>query len=759
MLAIRALTLIVALAASALAANRDDRTITKVVKLLQGLLDKSKEDGSSERELYAKYKCYCDTQTEEKTMAVEDLTTDIGLLENKIEGLQGSNGALSAESAQLQASIAANELARSEAQALRTKAKANFDAEEADLTSAISQMGTAIDVLADIGSDQTLQAAADHGKFMANYGAAKDAALLKLRGSMKQALLAAQTFLTSPQKRLVESFLARDERRAPFTGTYTAQSGNIVGILKQMRDTFDSNLNSSRVTEAAAVTAHASFMETKLEEHGTLSEAYNTKQATLGTNDGELGSKKQQLNQAIEDKASAESFLEQLSSQCAEKSKDYDQRNLLRTNEEAAIAKAIAILNSDQAFQAFSKVQATSTGATGFVQLQSIRRHVPGKNLNGTLLLQRAQSALRPCAAWSKRVRGLMTMLQVGNPFERVLAEMAKMHTVIDEEAAVDKEQLDWCTTERTQNNEQLTSKTTQIDTLGGDIDTLTTSIDDPQTGLKKQITDTEDGIDANSKSQKVETEERRDAHKVYATSINDIVEAEALLTKAVTVLKKYYKTLEDEYQKELSAQSMTQLKKEEPSPPETWSGDYAGQSDTGKSAVDMLEFILQETTKEEQAAHTSEAEGQKLYEDSMATLMQEATDLGTALVSLKKTLSEKELELGRKHEELGVTTKEKVAIERYLEQIKPGCDFITTNFDLRESNRGEEKAALTRASGLISASPAYTAAVAAAEEAALGDCAPLCAGSNATHVQCKACSAGVSEPGYCASHPGTNGC
>merc|ERR1719152_15356 len=142
-----------------------------------------------------------------------------------------------------------------------------------------------------------------------------------------------------------------------------------------------------------------------------------------------------------------------------------------------------------------------------------------------------------------------------------------------------------------------------------------------------------------------------------------------------------------------------------------------------------------------------------------MTELKSEEGTLETSLVTLKKTLADKELELEKQREELDITTREKVAIERYLEQIKPGCDFITTNFDMRENSRAEEKAALEKAVTLLTETAAYKAAVSSEELAALGSCQALCLGENRTQAPCEACLAGVSVPGYCAGHPGTEGC
>merc|ERR1719371_64091 len=84
-------------------------TITKVVEILQKMLDKSKEEGDEERKIYAKFKCYCDTSEAEKTASIKKETENIGLLESKIEELQGDTGELSSECADLKTKMAENE--------------------------------------------------------------------------------------------------------------------------------------------------------------------------------------------------------------------------------------------------------------------------------------------------------------------------------------------------------------------------------------------------------------------------------------------------------------------------------------------------------------------------------------------------------------------------------------------------------------------------------------------------------------------------
>merc|ERR1719454_2246347 len=238
-----------------------DRTITKVIKMLQGMLVKSKADGEKDIKLFAKYKCYCDSNAAEKTKEIADGGEAIELLAGEIGALQGENGKLSTENAELEMMMGDNERARATADSLRTKANDDFKAEEEDMVNAIGQMDQAIDTLAAIGADQTAAKASlvSQEKFM-SHGPAK-ASLIKLKDNVKDALKAASIFLSDKQRQTLTSFL-----QAPFTGTYQSQSGEIVGILKNMRDTFKSNLASTRASESAAAESHSKFSKVKEDE-------------------------------------------------------------------------------------------------------------------------------------------------------------------------------------------------------------------------------------------------------------------------------------------------------------------------------------------------------------------------------------------------------------------------------------------------------------------------------------------------------------
>jgi len=732
-----------------------DKTITKVVKLLQDMLDKSKVQGDEEKTIYAKFKCYCDQSEAEKNEAVADNTKLISLLESEVEELQGSNGELSSKCPDLKASKAANKVQRSEAKSIRDKEHKKYIADTTDFEQAIGQMEQAIRTLTEVGADQTKSTGADNKQFMAGKGAS----LLSLQASMQSALSAAEAFMDKKQYQSVTSFI-----QAPFTGTYTSQSGAVMGIIKNMRDTFKANLAAAIAAEESQLKSYNAYMEVKTEAYNDMSEEYNAAQEDLGDNDQTLSTKRSQLDQAEKEKDNDEEFLEKLLPMCKAKGESYQERKLLRANEEVAIAQAISILDSDEAFATFGGVSATSTGQAGNLQfLQVVRKHFPG--VSDEDVREVMQRLLRRASAGrnAPRLAAVISTLQAQNPFDSVIDEIDKMVKVIAEEGKADKDKLDWCNAERKENKATLKEKNAEILKLDGKIDKLDRQIEDPVKGLKAQIEGTEQSLRENHEGQVTETAERQEANKAYQSDVKNLVAAEALLNNAINVLKAYY----DKFDSLLQS-------REDPTPPTTWdqSGKgnvdgYKGQSGGGNSAITMLEFILKETKVEEAEAHKEEESGQHEFEDSMTALKKEESKQEKSLGDLQGKLATAEEDLLGAEEDLKATTKDKEATEDYLDKIRPGCDFITSSFDLRNKNRKTEKAALEKAKSTLKGSPAYKTAVAEAHVESFGKCiitaddgklSGPCAKDEA-HVKCKACQADVTIPGYCAGHKGTKGC
>jgi len=731
-------------------AETGKRTISQVVSLLESMLQASKDEGADERKLFAKYKCYCDTNTAEKTATVDEQTELISILESKIEQLQSSTGVLSEQVAKLDADMASNEASRDTAATLRKKQNKDFIALEADLEQAIGQMKAAIKTLADIGADQTsAEAAADHKFAMAGYGGS----LLKVKTSVKAAMIAAAALdneVPQEKKKVLESFI-----QAPFTGTYSSQSGEVVGILKDMRDTFRANLAAAREAENKEVKAFNELMSSLKSSMAEMKESTENKQGMLSSNDGELATKKTQLDSAVEDKAEAEEFLSNLTDMCTKKASEYAQRTRLRANEDAAVAEAISILNSDAAFASFGKVDATSSGSTGpaLIQRAMIRKH---RQLAPQVEARQVVQKFLASKPQTGRIVKVEAMIQAQNPFQTVLDEIKKMLALIVKEEKHDVEEHKWCEDEQTKHNDIVDDKTKQINTLKGEIDELEDTINHPVTGLLIQISEAETDLEENTESQKTETKERTEDNQAYQKDIANLQEAHELLSKAVNVLKDYYSTIMKE--------SLVQ-KSSKQTPPETWDsgadqskGAFAGQSGKGGDAISMLEFILSETEKEEEVAHTQEQGAQHDFEDSMSALTTGEKELLESIAKLKGELSQAQEDLMLAKKDLHASEEVKAKSEDYLAKIERQCTWIQENLVKRQTARADETTALESAVTVIKGTPAYTTAVQAQKEEDFGDCKETCVKAEA-HVDCQACLAKTSVPGFCAGHKATPGC
>merc|ERR1719210_1149516 len=104
------------------------------------------------------------------------------------------------------------------------------------------------------------------------------------------------------------------------------------------------------------------------DEHNTMGDKLTRKQQKLASNDGNLDTKRQQLQAAKADLSDAQTFLSTLLDTRSAKTTQYNSRLELRRKEEVALAEAISILNSDAAFEKFGTVAATKTGVTSFAQ-------------------------------------------------------------------------------------------------------------------------------------------------------------------------------------------------------------------------------------------------------------------------------------------------------------------------------------------------------------------------------------------------------
>merc|ERR1719456_1395137 len=520
-----------------------DKTITQVVTLLQEMLDKSKDDGSSDRTLFGKFKCYCDSTTEKTKTSIETTSEDIERQDALIADKSAQNTAYSQEAAKLEADMAANQKGQGEATTTRGKEEEAFEKEEQELITGIEQLDKGIDILAAVGADQTVSGDSDSELLMAKDATesakamfmSKKSVVKKLDDNLKEALRAASVFLDNKQRGAVSSFL-----QAPFTGNYNAQSGEIVGVLKNMNDTFTANLANARQVESKAISDYDAMIKVMTEEYNDMSDLFEKRKKEIGETAELVSKTTSEMNTAQERLADDQEFLASLTDRCAKKKAEFEKRNMLRSQEEAAIAEAIAVLNSDAAFATFGTVGATSTGATGFIQFRESKNEDAQKvRSTAAAALARSSKELHSVRL-AKIAMELSSKSKAENPFVKVLENINGTVDLIDAEEADDSQKLATCNKEQDINNKKRDDKKAKMDELTASISELEISAK----STKKQIAETEVSLAENRAGQKASTDARNDQNAAFKTNLKNLEDAERILAKATKVLVKYYKYL-----------------------------------------------------------------------------------------------------------------------------------------------------------------------------------------------------------------------
>merc|ERR1719210_2215708 len=234
----------------------------------------------------------------------------------------------------------------------------------------------------------------------------------------------------------VLAFLSGKEEYAP-------QSGQIVGILKQMDDEMAAALKEAETAEAEAIKTYEALMAAKQKEV----EALNAQIEEKLTRKGELGVELAGgLNELEDTKISLkedEKFLAELETGCATKEKEWAEVCKTRQEELVALAETIKILNDDDALELFKK---TLPSAASFLQVTETEQS----------LRKRALSAISEAVEGKARL-GVQPQLDLialalrgkSQGFEKVIGMIDEMEANLKKEQADDEAKKEYCDKER----------------------------------------------------------------------------------------------------------------------------------------------------------------------------------------------------------------------------------------------------------------------------------------------------------------------
>merc|ERR1719182_345823 len=99
--------------------------------------------------------------------------------------------------------------------------------------------------------------------------------------------------------------------------------------------------------EEKAQKEYDEMMEIKTAEYDEMEELFEAKKKEIGDNAAQISTISSEIETMESELAADQEFLAALTERCTSKKAEFEKRNMLRAGEEAAIAEAISILNSD----------------------------------------------------------------------------------------------------------------------------------------------------------------------------------------------------------------------------------------------------------------------------------------------------------------------------------------------------------------------------------------------------------------------------
>merc|ERR1712100_429126 len=388
------------------------------------------------------------------------------------------------------------------ATAIKQKQLAEFNEEEKDLLGSISALKSAVTVLSKHNS--LIQMPRSHIVGVA----------ATVQNEMQKHASLLTGILTHKERKMVSSFIQSPEdyfdAEPTFKQSYAPQSGEIFGILKQMKETFETNLSSSQKEEMANQKAYEDLKAAK--------------EAEIAAGQEQIDTKTQELADTKKSLSADEQFLMMLKEKCSMTDSEWEERQKTRQLEMEACSKALAVLSSDDAHDLFTK-----TFNPSLLQAES-SMHSERRTQASKLLSAVAKKVQNPrLATLAVRVR-LDAFTRVKKAIDDMVAQLLK-------EKEDEIKHKDFCTDEFNKNQLETERKEREKADLIAKIDDLTMTIEK----LTKAIDTLKAEIAEMQVQLKRAGEDREKQNKEFQATVADQRETQMLLKKALSILGDFY--------------------------------------------------------------------------------------------------------------------------------------------------------------------------------------------------------------------------
>mmetsp|Transcript_23289 Transcript_23289/g.45237 ORF Transcript_23289/g.45237 Transcript_23289/m.45237 type:complete len:687 (-) Transcript_23289:45-2105(-) len=642
--------------------------IRKVIRLLQAMDEKVREEGKVREKLFEKYMCYC-------TSSEESLTKSIATGEDRLPQLQSSTKEAVAEHSQLQEELKQHQTERSEAQkaittssALGEKELQALGAEETELKENIKALGRAAEAVQK-GMGDFLQTSA--AKTLQKISLAMD--------------------MATADRDVLASFLVGESNAAE------PQSGEILGILKEMYDQMAKDLKRTQDEITTTTNNLENLLTAKKREVAAASKAIEAKTGREGELAVDIATLKHDLADVSETLDNDQTFLVDLKKRCKVKQDEWKEYQTIQSQELIALSETIKLLNDDDALELFKKTLPSPAASfmespLSFLQMKKTARG----------FRRRAVASLRAVSTSDSRYDLLeLAVRGEAHGFEKIIKMIDDLIRVLRQEGTEDDHKKEFCSSEMDKTEDELKVARRAVSDTKAKIANRADSLED----LNFAIADMVAGIKELDKQVADATAGRQKEHAQSTEELAENSAAKGLLEVAKNRLSKFYNAKlfkAPPEKKEETGVEFLQHGYQQPEEPEA-DLSYKKKGEEHGGVVAMINMLREDLIKKITVMETEEREAQSDYEQYVAEVTKKRALDSKALsdkegekAEIEASLHEDKETLSDQHDDVLVTQKE-------LANLHQDCDWFLKNFDLRRQARIDEQDALSKAKAVLS--------------------------------------------------------
>merc|ERR1719393_26359 len=473
---------------------------------------------------------------------------------------------------------------------------------------------------------------------------------------------AAAAFLQSPQDYF--------DAEPTFKQSYAPQSGEIFGILKQMKETFEANLAQTQKDEQNNQKAYEELKAAKEEEIKAGQDQIDKKTQELASTDEKLAQSKEDLEDTKKSLAADEEFLMMLKEKCSMTDSEWEERQKARQLEMEACSKALAVLSSDDAHDLFTRTFNPSL-LQKEASMHSERRAQASKLLSAV-----AQKLQNP------RLATLAVRVRL-DAFTRVKKAIDDMVSQLLKEKEDEIKHKDFCVEEFNTNELQTEKKERAKQDLTAKIEDLDNTI--------KQLTQAVDTLKSEVAEMQVQMkragEDREKENEEFQATVADQRASQKLLQAALNILKGFYEKKEAAF-----------LQKQPAGPPPPPGFKEYKKNESAGGVMGMIQQIIKEAK-----AIGDEEQATKAYAEFVEGTNASIEEASKSIVEKSQEKAQAEIDLTDAEAALESVMTELEELANFKEQVHASCDFVLKNFEIRQTARDEEIEALKQAKAILS--------------------------------------------------------